>query len=149
MRLRALHSDFAHSFLFGRCVSVRFTVLSLRNGSSPSNPELLRSSYCGTGPGHGDGGCFGLLLDGCQISSSSAETSFVTLGSPAAGSNRYLTQYLEAPNASETAGAPARSAGALTFNGFYFVTPRAFEANADAAQFVVECSEQWGEAYKV
>lgn len=105
-----------------RCAAVRFTVLSLRNGTAP------RSAAGGAG----EHGTFGVLSNGCEVpgiaSAYLMEDVNDSENGPVSGGRR-LRQYLTAP------------AGAmLEFNGISFVTAAQATPDADPASFVVECA---------
>ena len=105
-----------------RCAAVRFTVLSLRNGTAP------RSAAGGTG----EQGTFGVLSQGCEvpgIASAYLMEDVNDSGSGPVSGGRRLRQYLTAP------------AGALLeFNGISFVTAALGTPDADPASFVAECA---------
>lgn len=103
-----------------RCGAVRFTVLSMRNGTAPINAAS----------GADEQGTFGLLLNGCEVpvSASPQVMEHVNESRTFAGGGR-LRQYLTAP-----------TGALLEFNGISFVTAARGTSNADPATFVVECA---------
>jgi len=105
-----------------RCAAVRFTVLSLRNGTAP------RSAAGGAG----EHGTFGVLSNGCEvpgIASAYLMEDVNDSGNGPVSGGRRLRQYLTAP------------AGALLeFNGISFVTGAQATLDADPGSFVVECA---------
>ena len=107
-----------------RCAAVRFTVLSLRNGTAPRS----------AGVGAGEHGNFGILSNGCEVPGIASAYLMEDVNDsenengPVSG-GRQLRQYLTAP-----AGAK------LEFNGISFVTAAQATPDADPASFVVECA---------
>ena len=119
------------------CSAVRFSVLSLRNGSMPE--DVASPS--------GFPGSFGVLLNGCKVAAIASEQLMedcddagrhVSERNRRTTQHRRLRQYLT----------PAAGTQ-LEFNGISFKTAAQSAAAVDPETFVVECAEENGMDFKL
>ena len=135
-----------------QCATVRFTVLSFRNGYRPGDAVYPAAVAATDKAGTRGRGSFGLLLDGCEVSTAALplmlQTANVTATDAGAGraaetgGGQYVYQYLTAP--------PDGVSGTLLdFNGVYYTTGASDDPEFDPASFLVECRSQPGQDFRI